>query len=92
MKDDLSLSDVLLNNKKRQAMLWSRDRRLQTSHDPYDEKTLLGMYRPYLENFDHKNLSPREVRLLETVIDLLFGKGRDAAKMAGTILGDEHHD
>lgn len=68
---DPKLANALHWNEGRKKMVWSRDRRLNTSHDPYTADELLDMFGPYLREFEHNGLDPREIRLLETVISLL---------------------
>ena len=65
---DHRLANVLHGNEKRKSMVWRRDRRLDTSHDPLTFEDLMRLYGPYLEEFSHENLEVREVRLLETLI------------------------
>ncbi len=62
------LDNALYCNEKRRNMLWARDRGLDKNHDPYTTDDLLRMYGPYLKEFSHGDMTPREVRLLETLI------------------------
>lgn len=57
-----------LNNEPRKGMLFRRDRRLTELYDPYSVDELLEMFKPYLLEMDTGNLSPREVRLIETIL------------------------
>jgi hypothetical protein len=66
------LLSALEKNEKRNRMVWRRDRRLDTGHDGYLAEDLLRMYGPYIHSFDHTDLSPREVNLLETCLDLML--------------------
>jgi len=63
------LDRALRNNKARKKMLVARDLRRDLDHDPYEPDYLTRYFAPYFEDFDHDGLSPREVRLLETIID-----------------------
>ncbi len=61
-----------LHNDARKSLMFRRDRGLDgDNHTPYTVDDLLQMYRPYIEEGSHENLSPREVRLLEAVINAL---------------------
>lgn len=68
VRKDNRLDNALYCNEKRKKMLWRRDRRLDDGHDPYTTEELLRMYSPYLTEWSHEDMSPREVRLLETLI------------------------
>lgn len=65
---DHRLANVLHGNEKRKSMIWRRSRGLDTSHDTLTFDGLMRLYAPYLEEFSHEDLEPREVRLLETLL------------------------
>lgn len=67
---DPALGNLLYCNDARNSMLWRESRGLDSGHLPYTPDDVIRMYRPYLENFDHDGLEPREIRLLEAFIRL----------------------
>jgi hypothetical protein len=49
--------------------LWQWSRAFKKSQRGYNADELRKMFGPYLEHGDRQGLSPREVRLLETIVD-----------------------
>lgn len=62
---------ILNTSQPRAEMRFRRARRLDTNHDSYTVDDLVKMFGPYIQGHCMDGLSPREVRLLETVFALM---------------------
>ena len=78
-----SLEDLrfLDSNERRKAMLMGRDRGMASTrpYEPYTADELHAHFKPYLDELEVVGLSPREVRLIETIIyawGAIIEKGR----------------
>jgi len=59
---------AFLNHEARHKMLFARDRCMDRVHEPYSVEQFKNHFAPYLLLMDHEGLSPREVRLIETIL------------------------
>ena len=74
------LLEKIEKNKKRFAARLRDGLNSSKSHRAYTDEDMVEMFGPYLEEFSHESLSPREVRLIETVIELVIQPLESAAR------------